>query len=102
MIIHVVKVIRNKVGTQCLMFSIHLADAKSFLEKYNTQSLEADVSKAWLETHDMEKVSMQIYSDDKHQVPKDVEFFELEIDTSNCYYQDDSPDYIIHFYKKKI
>lgn len=34
-------------------------------------------------------------------IPEGATHFELEIDTSGCYYHGDSPDYIIHFYKKK-
>lgn len=37
----------------------------------------------------------------KNSVPEGATYFELEVDTSNCYYSGDTPSYIIHFYKKK-
>lgn len=35
-------------------------------------------------------------------IPEGATHFQLEIDTSDCYYQGDTPNYIIHFYKKKV
>lgn len=57
-----------------------------------------------------EKVgSITIDRESTNTIPLGATHFELEIDTSSCYYQGDawpndsdtSPDYIIHFYKKK-
>ncbi len=44
----------------------------------------------------------QEYADgySKCPVPEGATYFELEIDTSSCYYQGDTPSYIVHFFKK--
>jgi len=49
-----------------------------------------------------EKVaSITLDRDSNSEIPAGATHFELEIDTSGCYYAGDSPDYIVHFYKKK-
>lgn len=37
----------------------------------------------------------------KDDIPEGATHFELEVDTSQCFYESDMPSYIIHFYKKK-
>lgn len=37
----------------------------------------------------------------KDDIPEGATHFELEVDTSQCYYESDTPSYIISFYKKK-
>lgn len=45
--------------------------------------------------------NINVDNDSANSIPEGATHFELEIDTSNCYYHGDSPSYIIHFYKKK-
>ena len=36
----------------------------------------------------------------KNPLPAGVTHYELEVDYSACYYENDTPSYIIHFFKK--
>lgn len=43
--------------------------------------------------------SLEIYS--TNEIPAGVTHFEIDVDYSGCYYENDTPSYTAHYYKKK-
>lgn len=93
----------DKIETVMVKRVLFYMDGKWHVDYSNTQErcnpyYEPEIVNINVNKHTLEKTTLCLHPQETYEIPQGYTHLSLEIDTSNCYYQGDSPSYNLTFY----